>query len=59
MKEIADYLSERSRMQFVHSVTGCDTVSAIYGKGTQTLFKKLGNRQLKSVKDALESTSIQ
>ena len=47
MKDIAENLSEteRSRMLFIHSVTGCDTVSAIYGKGKQTLFKKLGNCQ--------------
>ena len=34
---------EKERLLFIHDVTGCDTVSAIFGQGKVKLYKKLVN----------------
>ena len=43
--EIYDKLTEteKARLLFIHAVTGCDTVSGIFGQGKPKLLKKLGN----------------
>ena len=34
-------IAERQRILFIHSITGCDTVSKFYGHGKVQVYKKL------------------
>lgn len=57
IKEISANLTEneRDRLLFIHSFTGCDTVSGIYWQSKKALLKKLCSQPTRKVKDKIDA----